>query len=93
MKLNLLLETAGDEELTVRVLCDSVKGIDISQEMKVRVTSNEEELTNTELKGVEVKDAVDEELNDSEFDDDDIEYDEYLANWDVCSSLQCWHNR
>ena len=68
----------------MRVVCDSVKGIDVTQEMKVRVTGDEEELKNAELKGVEVKDAVDEELNDSEFDDDDIEYDEYLANWCVC---------
>lgn len=86
VKLSLLLEAAGEEALTVRVVCDSVKGIDVTQEMKVRVTGDEEELKNAELKGVEVKDAVDEELNDSEFDDDDIEYDEYLANWCVCAS-------
>lgn len=89
VKLSLLLEAAGEEALTVRVVCDSVKGIDVTQEMKVHVTGDEEELKNAELKGVEVKDAVDEELNDSEFDDDDIEYDEYLANWCVCASLNC----
>lgn len=86
-KLSVTLSNAGEDTLSVRVVCDSVKGIDVAQTLHVTVTGNEEELKNAEMQGVDVKDAVDEALDEEQFDDDDIEYDEYLAEWPVCCTF------
>lgn len=79
VKLDVMLSNAGEDTLSVHVVCDSVKGIDVAQTLHVTVTGNEEELKNTEIQDVEVKDAVDDAMDEEQFDDDDIEYDEYLA--------------
>lgn len=92
-KLSVTLSNAGEDTLSVRVVCDSVKGIDVAQTLHVTVTGNEEELKSAEMQGVDVKDAVDDKLDEEQFDDDDIEYDEYLAEWPVCCTLFEWRRK
>lgn len=78
IKLDLCLKNVGSQELTIRVMCDSVVGIDESVALNVKVTGSEEEAeqVKTDTQNFEV--YTDEEMDAEQFEDD--LYDEYLAD-------------
>ena len=67
--------------MTVMVLCDSVKGLELKTSIHT-IVSGDEELARvrTSRRGEEIDDLVDDLLDAGEFDDEDLVYDEYLIN-------------
>ena len=78
VKLPLCLKNVGAQELTIRVMCDSVTGIDESMALNVKVTGSEEEVEQFESSTKNFKEYVDDEMDATQFEDEI--YDEYLAD-------------
>ena len=75
------LSSIGNETLTVMVLCDSVKGLELKTSFHMNVSGDEELVhVRSSRHGREIDDFVDDLLDAGEFDDEDMVYDEYLIN-------------
>ena len=67
--------------MTVMVLCDSVKGLELKTSFHTNVSGDEELVRlRSSRRGQEIDDWVDDLLDAGEFDDEDMVYDEYLIN-------------
>ena len=67
--------------MTVMVLCDSVKGLELKKAFHTNVSGDEELVRlRSSRRGQEIDDWVDDLLDVGEFDDEDMVYDEYLIN-------------
>ena len=78
VKLPICLKSVGSQELTIRVMCDSVVGIDESMDMKVKVTGSEEEAQQFESSTRSFQEYKDDEMDADQFEDEI--FDEYLAD-------------
>ena len=78
IKLPICLKSVGSQELTIRVMCDSVVGIDESMDMKVKVTGSEEEAQQFESSTRSFQEYKDDEMDADQFEDEI--FDEYLAD-------------
>lgn len=78
VKLPICLKSVGSQELTIRVMCDSVVGIDESMDMNVKVTGSEEEAQQFESSTRSFQEYKDDEMDADQFEDEI--FDEYLAD-------------
>ena len=78
VKLPLCLKSVGAQELTIRVMCDSVVGIDESMSLNVKVTGSEEEAQQCESNTRSFQEYMDDEMDAEQFEDEI--FDEYLAD-------------
>lgn len=78
VKLPICLKSVGSQELTIRVMCDSVVGIDESMDMKVKVTGSQEEAQQFESSTRSFQEYKDDEMDADQFEDEI--FDEYLAD-------------
>ena len=78
IKLPICLKSVGSQELTIRVMCDSVVGIDESMDMNVKVTGSEEEAQQFESSTRSFQEYKDDEMDADQFEDEI--FDEYLAD-------------
>lgn len=78
VKIPLIFTSNTNEDLVVKVFCDSVVGIEVEKAMRVEITGNEEDLQKVTKKTVAIEEYIDEELNADEFSDSDFMLDEYL---------------
>ena len=78
VKLPLCLKSVGAQELTIRVMCDSVVGIDESMGLNVKVTGSEEEAQQFESNTRSFQEYMDDEMDAEQFADEI--FDEYLAD-------------
>lgn len=92
IKIPVLFSSNQNEQITVKVFCDSVVGIEVEMNMNVKVTGNEEELKKLQ-EGSNFKpiaEYIDDDLDADEFSDSDIELDEYLMDYYVCLHFIKW---
>lgn len=78
VKLPLCLKSVEAQELTIRVMCDSVVGIDESMGLNVKVTGSEEEAQQFESNTRSFQEYMDDEMDAEQFEDEI--FDEYLAD-------------
>ena len=92
VKIPILFSSNQNEQITVKVFCDSVVGIEVEMNMNVKVTGNEEELKRLQecSNSKPIAEYIDDDLDADEFSDSDIELDEYLMDYYVCLHFIKW---